>query len=464
VLAALLVLGLLLPATAASAEERSVGSVVRIAEGGEGGYTYLVDGHAETIRGMGYNAMLGHRSDDERAATLSRDFALMRRVGINTVLGWDRATFDETLLDAAGASGLGVIMHFELGKGWNYADPLLQDQLLDEIAAWVVAHREHPALRMWGVGNEVLLTSDDEACRAFAQFYVRVYQTVRRLDPRHPLVYREAEDVRVPFFRDAFAAAGVKPDGFVFGMNFYTPRIEEALAGWSGHGFAVPVLISEFAPAGIAPSQRADGFREMWQRVRDHERLVLGAAPYVWTTAGPEAVDRIFGLTDEHGQPVDAALAALQRLYRGAAAADDPLPEPLPRTTAGLGVSIEIAEAQLLARAMALSGLETIDAEATRSRWRALYQADLVNNAPGFERADPARIERMLDLLAGTAVLAELRRDDGPVYSGAVEALPLLAGMARWSALDPQATVVAEAFLSEVLAQALRTPLAVDEG
>jgi hypothetical protein len=70
----------------------------------------------------------------------------------------------------------------------------------------------------------------------------------------------------------------------------------------------------------------------------------------------------------------------------------------------------------------------------------------------------------MLDLLAGTAVLAELRREDGPVYSGAVEALPLLAGMARWSALDPQAPVVAEAFLSEVLAQALRTPLTVDDG
>lgn len=461
-LAALLTLALLLPPGAALADDRPSGSVVSVAASPDG-YTYLVDGRRETVRGMGYNAMLGQRSEDERAALLSRDFAMMRRVGINTVLGWDRATFDRTLLDVAEASGLGVIMHFELGKGWNYADPALQEQLLGEIGDWVIANRDHPALRMWGVGNEVLLTTGDEESRAFAQFYVRVYQTVRRLDPRHPLVYREAEDVRVPYFRDAFAAAGVQPEGFVFGMNFYTPRIEEALAQWPEHGFPVPVLVSEFAPAGIAPSQRPEGFREMWQRVQAHDRLVLGAAPYVWTTVGPEAVDRLFGLTDGQGRPVDWALAELQRLYRGPEAGDEPLPPPRPRADSALGVSIETAEAQLLARAMTLPGVEPIDVAATRARWRALYQADLVNNAPGFEGADPARIDRMLDLLAGVAVLAELRREEQPVYGGAVEALPLLAGMARWSAVDPQAPLVAEAFLSEVLAQALHLSRSIDE-
>ncbi|HEV8637368.1 MAG TPA: glycoside hydrolase family 2 TIM barrel-domain containing protein [Chloroflexota bacterium] len=462
-LAVLLTLAGLIAPAAASADEGRRGSVVRVDASPEG-YLYLVDDRPELIRGMGYNALLGERSEDERAALLWRDFAMMRRVGVNTVLGWDMGSFDRTLLDVAEASGLGVIMHFDLGKGWDYADPAVQEQLLGRIADWVVAYRDHPAVRMWGVGNEVLLTTDDEQCRAFAQFYVRVHQTVRRFDPDHPLLYREAEDVRVPYFRDAFAEAGVRPEGFVFGMNFYTPRIDEALTQWPEHGFPVPVLISEFAPAGLAPSRRPDGFREMWQRVRAHARLVLGAAPYVWTTVGPEAVDRIFGLTDEHGRPVDGALTELQQLYRGAQASDEPLPPPAARAASALQVSIEAAEAQLLARAMTLPDLEPIDAVATRALWRAHYQADLAGHAPGFERADPRRIARMLDLLAGVAVLAELRRGDQPVYGGAVEALPLLAGMARWSAVDPQAPVVAEAFLSEVLAQALRTPLPVVAG
>ena len=450
----LLAIGLLLALLPASASA-APGSVVTVSAS-PAGYLYTVDGRPEPIRGMGYNAMLGDRSADERAAHLSRDFALMKRVGINTVLGWDMRTFDGVMLDVAQDTGIGVIMHFELGKGWDYSDPALQDQLLREIGDWVVAYRDHPAVRMWGIGNEVLLTTSDEECQAFARFFVRAFQLVRGLDPHHPVTYREAEDVRVPFFREAFAEAQVPLDGFIFGMNFYTPRVEEVLTDWSAHQFDVPVFVSEFAPAGWSPSERARGFQDMWARVRAHEQLALGAAPYVWSTEGPEAVDRIFGLTDERGLPVDETLAQLQRLYRGANAADEPLPEPAARAAHGeLDLTIESAATQLLARALSLADLEPVDLEATRAAARAHYRSDLEQHAPGFEAADPARIERMLDLLSGTAVLAGLRRAEQPVYSGAVEALPLLAGMARWSAADPRAQAVAEAFLSEVLAQAL---------
>lgn len=452
----LLVLAIVLALFPASASA-SPGSVVTVSSS-PGGWVYTVDGNPEPIRGMGYNAMLGDRSPDERAAYLSRDLALMKRVGINTVLGWDMRTFDGVMLDVAHASGLGVIMHFELGKDWNYADPALQEQLLREIGDWVVAYRDHPAVRMWGIGNEVLLTPTDEGSRVFADFFVRAFQLVRGLDPNHPVTYREAEDVRVPFFRDAFAEAQVPFDGFVFGMNFYTPRVEEVLASWPSHAFDVPVFISEFAPAGWSPSERARGFQDMWARVQSHEQLALGAAPYVWSTEGPEAVDRIFGLTDAEGRPVDETLNELQRLYRGANAGLDRLPPPAPPgAQAPLDLSIESAEAQLLARALSIPDLEPIELEAIRASARNHYRADLAQNAPGFDKADPARVERMLDLLAGTAVLAGLRRAEQPVYSGAVEALPLLAGMARWSASDPRAQVVAEAFLGEVLAQALRS-------
>ena len=51
--------------------------------------------------------------------------------------------------------------------------------------------------------------------------------------------------------------------------------------------------------------------------IRAQPDRVIGGAPYVWTTAGPEEVDRIFGLVDRDGQPVDGSLAAIGRLYRG---------------------------------------------------------------------------------------------------------------------------------------------------
>jgi hypothetical protein len=439
------------PPAPASADTRVVGA--------GGRFLYVVDGLPQPIRGMGYNAILTDLPPDQRLARLDRDFALMRRVGVNTVLGWDQAGFDRAMLDVAQAHGLGVIAHFELGKDWDYGDPALRQRLLEEVGQWADALADHPALRMWGVGNEVMLAFDDEQSARFAAFYVELYQAVRQRDLRHPVLYREAEDVRAPFFRDAFRAAGVPPADFVFGMNFYTPRVDDALADWPAHDFDVPVLISEFAPAGFAPMTRPAAFGDLWRRVLKHEQFVLGATPYVWTTEGPEAVDRIFGLTDGHGRPVDGSLAALQRLYLGRAPAGELLPAPVPRAPQPLDVTLDAGIARALARAVSLPDLEPIDLAAAQAQLRGRYAAELAA-APGAARADPRRMARMLDLLVQTGVLAQLRRGGAPIYPGAVEALPLLAGMARWATVDPGAEGVAEDFLTEVIAQALRPPAA----
>lgn len=465
-LLAVLLLGLLAP-TASATEAPLLRPVVPLfgpvpdagvhVVGKRQSYLYVVQGAPQTVRGIGYNAPLSALVEDARLERMRVDFALMRRVGINTVLGWDQPGFDRAMLDVAQANGIGVIMHFELGKGWPYEDAELRARLLGEIGAWVDEYRDHPAVRMWGVGNEVMLTMSDDEARQFAEFYVDVYEKVREHDVTHPVIYREAEDVRVPFFREAFEAAGVTPEGFVFGMNFYTPRIAEALTDWAAHGFDVPVLISEFAPAGVPPSARADALQYMWSLIRPHERFVLGAAPYAWTIDGPEAVDRIFGLTDGQGRPVDPALGVLQRIYRGPVPSDEQLPVPAP-VTPPPGLELDAAFAQAMARAVAAPDFEPLDMEAVRAEARQYYAEDLAR-APGAARANRALIGRMLDLLVETSVLAALRVNGAPAYPGAVEALPLLAGMGRWSAGDPHAAAVAEAFLGEVLNQALRLPL-----
>lgn len=425
--------------------------------GGDYAYLYVVQGAPQAVRGMGYNAPLSALTLAQRLQRMYVDFALMRRTGVNTLIGWDQAGFDHALLDVAQANALGVVMHFELGKDWDYGDAALRARVLDEIGEWVDQYRDHPAVRMWGVGNEVMLTMDPEDARRFAGFYVDVYRTVRQHDELHPVVYREAEDVRAPLFKEAFEAAGVKPDGFVFGMNFYTPRVGEALDAWPSLGFDVPVLISELAPAGVPPSARAAAFGDLWSRLRRHEQFVVGAAPYAWTIDGPEAVDRIFGLTDGHGHPVDPALSALQRIFRGGAARGELLPAPMPPPLPP-GLALEAAFAQALARALALAELEPIDLDSVRVESRRRYAAELAG-APGAPAGDQGRMARMLDLLAETSVLAALRVEGRPAYPGAVEALPLVAGMARWAAGDPGAEAIAAAFLTEVINQALSAPI-----
>jgi hypothetical protein len=55
----------------------------------------------------------------------------------------------------------------------------------------------------------------------------------------------------------------------------------------------------------------------MWNIIRQKRArdYVLGGSIYGWTTDGIEAIDRVYGLTNADGQPVDGALAAIARRF-----------------------------------------------------------------------------------------------------------------------------------------------------
>jgi len=315
------------PASPAVPPTTSPSTVAVTGEGYQ--YAYAVNGEPQQIRGLGYNVQYRDLPPDERARRLDRDFELIRRAGANTIFGWDPREFDATLLDIAHRHGLGVAPPFELNPDADYTDPAVRAQIEADVLAWVERYRAHPALRMWAVGNEVLhklvypswmpVRSDPEwenRARAFARFYATLLDRIRDVDPTHPVVYRDAEDAYVRWMRDELAREPRRP-WFVYGINSYTPRLAEILSGWPDRGFDVPLLVSEFAPGGMSPSDRPQGFRAMWGMVRAADAYVLGGSVYAWTTDGPEEVDRVFGLTGDDGRPVDGALATVAAMFRG---------------------------------------------------------------------------------------------------------------------------------------------------
>jgi hypothetical protein len=318
--------------TAGSAASPSAAGPSIVAVAGSGyRYQYTVNGVPQTIRGIGYNVRYRHLPDAERARLLDRDFAALRQAGVNTVFGWTPAEFDTLLLDTAYRHGLGVAPPFELDPEAAYADPAVRQQITADVLAWVARYREHPAVRMWAIGNEVLhklvypswmpIRSDpawEQRARDFAAFYAELIDEVRAADPNHPIVHRDAEDAYLTWLRDALQASGRRP-WFIYGVNAYTPRLAEILTAWPRQGWDVPLLVSEFAPGGMSPSDRPEGLRSMWRMIRGANGWVLGGAVYAWTTDGPEEVDRVFGLVDGAGQPVDGAFAAIGSIYRGVA-------------------------------------------------------------------------------------------------------------------------------------------------
>jgi hypothetical protein len=292
-------------------------------------FQYLVNGQPDVILGMGLNTQYARTlGPSERGAKLDADFAALRALGVNTLVGWDPQEFDALLLEKAGQHGLGVVLPFDLDPSADYTDPALRADLSQQVLAWVDQYRNFPALRMWGLGNEVLHKivhpawvgpqdpARDQNAQAFSDWLVETADAIHAADPNHPVTYRSAEDAFYPWVLNALRRAGGEPrPWFVWGTNCYQARLAEIVEQWPDTGMEVSLWVSEFAPGGLAVPDRPDGFRTMWGYVRRYPDWVLGGAVYAWTRNGPEGVDRNFGLTDD-GVPVDGrSLDALAELF-----------------------------------------------------------------------------------------------------------------------------------------------------
>jgi hypothetical protein len=261
----------------------------------------------------------------------------MRRLGINTIEGWFEDQFDAVTLDSAARNGIGVLMPFELNQDLDYTDPGVRAILLDRLGGYVKKYRDHPAVRMWAPGNENLhrvlyahwvsqleVPAAAAKAEAIAEFLPIVADRIHELDPNHPVVYRDAEDVYLAWITNAFAQTGVERPWLVYGANIYSAeRMQQVIATWPGQWPGHALLITEFAPGGLSPAQRPLGFDQQWRVIRSRPSVVLGGLAYTWATNGPEDLDRVFGLVDPNGVPTDGALAALGAAYLGDAGVMD---------------------------------------------------------------------------------------------------------------------------------------------
>ncbi|MBI2907346.1 MAG: hypothetical protein HYX92_06810 [Chloroflexi bacterium] len=287
-------------------------------------YSYTVNGRPERIQGVGYNIKHSELDQSIRGSRYDWDFGQMRGVGINTVLGWEHSEFDELTLKKAHEYGLGVVMPYYLPAHGDYLDPAYQERTMSEIKAWVEKYRNEPALRMWGLGNEVIhgmgANYEKRRAKAFARFLLKAADMVHEIDPYHPVIYRDAEDVYLGPVKEVLQEDGKHRPWLVYGVNFFTPRMEEVLRDWPKKGVDLPLVVSEFAPSGLSPADRPRGYLRMWKWIAKQKDSVLGGFVYVWSTQGPEAIDRVMGLVDGDNWPIDGTLFALRKAFHPGAA------------------------------------------------------------------------------------------------------------------------------------------------
>lgn len=193
------------------------------------GQRILVDGKPFPIHGAAGDQQLG----------------LLKQLGATVVRTYGEPP--DAVLDQAQKLGLKVIVGFWLEhprRGFNYADPAQANAQLERLAAFVTRYKDHPALLMWGVGNEVEaeLTDDSVVWPAIGQ----AAAVVHRLDPAHPVmaVLQETGEDKI---RKLMRAA---PDVTVLGVNSYGDALPSLPGRVRAQGWTGPLVVTEIGAMG----------------------------------------------------------------------------------------------------------------------------------------------------------------------------------------------------------------------
>lgn len=193
------------------------------------GRSLLVDGQPFAVRGVAGDGPL----------------ALLPGLGATTVRSYGEDP--GPLLDEAGKLGLKVIAGLWVGQprqGADYTDAAFRARQLAELEAVVTKYRDHPALLMWGIGNEVEVDLDDDS--AVWPVIEEVAAMVARVDARHPplAVLAETGTDKVETLRKA------APSIRVLGLNSYGDALTSVVERARKQGWDGPIIITELGALG----------------------------------------------------------------------------------------------------------------------------------------------------------------------------------------------------------------------
>lgn len=176
---------------------------------------------------------------------------LLKALGATAVRTYGNET--AAVLDQAGRLGLKVVAGFWLEhprRGFDYGNPAAVAPQMAALERFVRAHKDHPALLLWGLGNEVEAElADDAAVWPAIEAAARL---VKSIDPAHPTmaVIAEAGNDKV---------AKVKrqvPSVDVLGVNSYGPALASLPGRVRAQGWTGPLLITEMGPLGQWQAQQ----------------------------------------------------------------------------------------------------------------------------------------------------------------------------------------------------------------
>jgi hypothetical protein len=194
----------------------------------DGAHRLIRNGQPYFVRGVG-----GHTQLAELAAS-----------GGNSIRTWGTDGLDE-ILDEAHRNGLTVAVGLWLGHerhGFDYQDQAAVLRQLNACREAVRKYKDHPAVLMWGIGNEM---EGDGTNPAIWHAVDQIAREIKRIDPDHPTmtVIAELGENKIQNI-ERFC-----PNIDIVGVNSYG-GIKSVGSRYRKAGGTKPYIITEFGPPG----------------------------------------------------------------------------------------------------------------------------------------------------------------------------------------------------------------------
>ncbi|MEM9415096.1 MAG: glycoside hydrolase family 2 TIM barrel-domain containing protein [Planctomycetota bacterium] len=241
----------------------------------------------------GWQLLRGGEPFRIRGAGGLEQLELLADCGGNSIRTWGVGDDTLALLDEAHAHGIAVTLGIWIEHerhGFDYRDFDSVAQQFEQVREAVLAYKDHPAVLMWGIGNEMegyeegsdpAIWSHIEACAAL----------VKRLDPHHPTMTVIAEIGG----RKVEAINRLCPSIDIIGVNSYggAPSVPERYASL---GSDKPYIVTEFGPLGpweigrtsfgaaeeATSTQKAEMYRAAYAAIDADRVNGLGSYAFLW--------------------------------------------------------------------------------------------------------------------------------------------------------------------------------------
>ena len=282
------------------------------------GFALLRGGEPYTIKGVG--APEGVRLD------------LLADVGGNSIRTWgDDQLDDGKLLDRAHDLGLTVVVGFWLKhkpQGADYEDEAFKTDQRERFRAVVERYKDHPAVLMWGIGNESEAAANTPAYWRHVNDLAHI---AKELDPHHPTMTVTAEIGGPGDGRPGHEAklAELAPLINVWGINSYrgmyslVERLERrgvdrpwVVCEWGANGPWEVARAEWGVPLEQSSTEKAAQMAYLQEKVIAGSSDCLGGYAFAWNKR-PAATHTWFGLLTDEATPTEL-VDVLQRAWTGA--------------------------------------------------------------------------------------------------------------------------------------------------